>query len=151
MTTFYDVPADALIDALASDFEDRLESPEWASYAKSGVDSELPPEEDDFWARRAASVFRRVAVDGPVGVERLSTAYGGTKSGTNRYRVAPDRRVDGSKNIIRTILQQLEEEGLIEIAEGEGRVVSDAGQSLLDQTASEVLEDLDRPELERYA
>jgi len=29
--------------------------------------------------------------------------------------------------------------------------VTDAGHSLLDETAGDVLEDLDRPELERYA
>lgn len=151
MTSFYDVPAEALIDALADTLEEQLEPPAWAEYAKTGVDTELPPEQPDFWTTRAASLLRRVAVDGPVGVERLSTAYGGTKSGTNRYRVAPARRVDGSKNIIRTILQDLEEAGYVATAEGDGRVVTDEGQSLLDQTAADVLADLDRPDLERYA
>ncbi|QZA89264.1 30S ribosomal protein S19e [Salinarchaeum sp. IM2453] len=151
MTTFYDAPADALIDALAEELEDRIDRPDWADYTKSGVDTELPPEQEDFWATRAASLLRRVAADGPVGVERLSTAYGGSKGGSNRYRVAPDHRVDGSKNIIRTLLQELEDENLVETREGYGRVVTEEGQSLLDQTAADVIADLDRPELERYA
>lgn len=150
MATMYDVPADALIEALAADLEDRLEEPEWSAFAKSGADRELPPEQEDFWATRAASLLRKVAADGPVGVERLATEYGGSKAGTNRYRVAPDRRADGSRSVIRTILQQLEEEDLVETAEGEGRRITAEGRSLLDDTAGEVLDELDRPELERY-
>ncbi|WP_247730052.1 30S ribosomal protein S19e [Halovivax limisalsi] len=151
MATMYDVPADDLIEALAADLADDLDEPEWAVFAKSGVSNELPPEQEDFWATRAASLLRKVADTGPVGVERLSTEYGGSKRGSNRYRVAPDKRADGSKNIIRTILQQLEEEGYVETAEGEGRRITAEGRSLLDETAGNVLEDLDRPELERYA
>jgi len=151
MATMYDVPADDLIEALADDLADRLEEPDWGKFAKTGVDKELPPEQEDFWATRAASLLRKVADRGPVGVERLSTEYGGAKGGSNRYQVAPDKRADGSKNLIRTILQQLEEEDLVETAEGEGRRVTADGQSLLDDTAGAVLEDLDRPELERYA
>ncbi len=151
MATMYDVPADDLIEALADDLEERLDEPDWGKFAKSGVDRELPPEQEDFWATRAASLLRKVSDRGPVGVERLSTEYGGAKGGSNRYQVAPDKRTDGSKNLIRTILQQLEEEDLVETAEGEGRRITPEGQSLLDDTAGEVLEELDRPELERYA
>jgi len=151
MTTLYDVPADALIDALADELEDRVEEPQWGKFAKTGVDRELPPEQEDFYAVRAASLLRKVATDGPVGIERLSTEYGGTKRGSNRYRVSPAKRSDGSKNVIRTILQDLEEEDLVETADGEGRRITAEGRSLLDETAGDVLEDLDRPELERYA
>ena len=150
MATMYDVPAEALIEALAEDFADRLDEPDWSRFAKSGANRELPPEEENFWAIRAASLLRKVAESGPIGVERLSTEYGGSKAGSNRYRVAPNRRADGSRNVIRTILQQLEEEGLVETAEGQGRRITPAGRSLLDETAGEVLSELDRPELERY-
>ena len=153
MPTLYDVPADALIDALADKLRDRLDEPEWARYAKSGIDRELPPEEADFWARRAASILRKVAMDGPIGVERLRTAYGGSAEGSNRYRVAPASQAKGSGNIIRTILQQLQDEGLVEEAGSAGRQASSEGRALLDQTAGEVLEELadERPELQRYA
>ncbi|PSP76362.1 30S ribosomal protein S19e [Halobacteriales archaeon QS_1_68_20] len=151
MVTLYDVPAEALIDELADRLADDLEEPEWMAYAKTGDGKELPPEQDDFWNRRAASVLRKVAVDGPVGVQRLGTEYGGKKNGSNRYRVAPDRRTDGSRNVIRTILQQLEDAGYVADTEGEGRRVTSEGRSLLDETAGDVLDDLDRPELERYA
>jgi small subunit ribosomal protein S19e len=151
MTTLYDVPAEDLIEAVAADLEERIEEPEWATVAKSGANAELPPEQDDFWYVRAASLLRKVAIDGPIGVERLSTEYGGAKEGSNRYRVAPKRRTDGSKKVIRAILQQLEEEDLVQTAEGEGRRITPEGRSLLDEIAGEVLEDLDRADLERYA
>ena len=90
-------------------------------------------------------------MDEPVGVGSLRTEYGGSTQGSTRYRVRPMQGSDGSGNIIRTALQQLEEAGFVETAEGEGRVVSGEGRSLLDETAAEVIEDLDDPALERYA
>jgi|SRR5699024_1990135 len=151
MATLYDVPADALIDALVDELPDGVEQPDWARFTKTGMGRELPPEQDDFWRARAASLLRRVAIDGEVGVDRLTTAYGGSKGGSNRYGVAPERATEGSGKVIRTCLQQLEEDGLVETAEGEGRRVTAEGRSLLDETAGDVLADLDRPELERYA
>ncbi|WP_439027576.1 30S ribosomal protein S19e [Haloarchaeobius sp. DT45] len=151
MTTMYDVPADALIEALAEDLEGRLEQPDWIQFTKTGVSKELPPEQDNFWAIRAASLLRKVADSGPVGVERLATEYGGATGGSNRYRVATSKRSSASKKVIRTALQQLEDEGLVQTQKGAGRSVTDEGRSLLDNTADEVMADLDRPDLERYA
>lgn len=151
MVTLYDAPAEDLVEALGDRLEERgLEEPEWAQFVKTGVDRELPPEQDDFWYRRAASVLRKVAVDGPVGVGTLRSAYGGATDGSTRYRVAPSRNADGSGKIIRTILQQLEDEGLVAKEGSAGRIVTPEGRSLLDSTAGDVLEEIDRPELDRY-
>lgn len=153
MTTLYDVPAEDLIEAAADALadEDAIEAPEWAEFTKTSADRELPPEQDDFWQRRAASLLRKVAVDGPVGVNSLRTEYGGSKGGSNRYQVRPPHKEQASGNIIRTALQQLEEAGYIEAAGGEGRRISAEGRAFLDDLAGEVMQDLDRPELERYA
>ena len=151
MVTLYDVPAEELVDELADRLADELEQPDWMTFAKTGDGKELPPEQEDFWHRRAGSILRKVAADGPVGVERLSTEYGSSKTGTVRWKVASDRRTDGSKNIIRTILQQLEDAGYVEDTNGDGRTVTAEGTSLLDDTAGDVMERLDRPDLERYA
>ncbi|KYH26155.1 30S ribosomal protein S19e [Halalkalicoccus paucihalophilus] len=153
MTTLYDVPADELIEALSDRLADRIDQPDWAAYAKTGASRELPPEREDFWTVRAASLLRRVAIDGPVGVERLATHYGSAKRGSNRYTVAPPKQTDGSDNVIRTILQQLEDEGLVSQQGDAGRIATAEGRSLLDEVAGEVLSSLaeDRPELERYA
>ena len=151
MVTLYDVPADALIEALADRLEDRLDQPDWVEFTKAGPDRELPPQQEDFWYVRTASLLRKVADNGPIGVERLATEYGGSKRGSNRYRVSPPEHVAGSKKIIRVALQQLEDEGFVETAKGEGRRVTAEGRGFLDDVAGEVLSDLDRPELERYA
>jgi small subunit ribosomal protein S19e len=153
MTTLYDVPAEDLIEAVAEDLaeEDAVEEPDWAQFTKTGVGRELPPEQEDFWQRRAASILRKVADEGPVGVGSLESAYGDSTKGSTRYRTRPPQKTGASGKIIRTILQQLEEADLIHTAQGEGRKVTGDGRALLDETAEEVLEDLDRPELERYA
>ncbi|WP_135666168.1 30S ribosomal protein S19e [Halorhabdus rudnickae] len=153
MATLYDVPAEDLIEAVADKLasEDAIEAPEWITFAKTGVGKELAPEQEDFWETRAASLLRKVAVDGPVGVGSLATAYGETTDGSNRYRVSPAKQADGSRNIIRTALQQLETIGYVQTAEGEGRRITPDGRALLDEVATDVLEDLDDPELERYA
>ena len=153
MTTLYDVPAEDLNEALAEELadEDDIEAPDWTEFAKTGVDRELPPEQDDFWFRRTASLLRKVAVDGPVGVNSLRTEYGDSKGGSNRYQVRPPSQVPASGNIIRTALQQLEDAGYVETIGDEGRTVTGDGRALLDDVAGQVMEDLDRPELERYA
>jgi len=153
MTTLYDAPAEELIEAVAERLadEDAIEEPDWAQYTKSGVGRELPPEQEDFWTRRAASLLRKVAVDGPVGIGSLRTEYGSAKQGSTRYRTRPRHGSQASGKVIRTALQQLAEAGYVEVAEGEGRTVTPEGQGFLDDTAAEVLEDLDDPALERYA
>jgi len=152
MVTLYDVPTEELIDAVAEQLREEIDEPEWVQFAKTGSYAELPPEQEEFFHRRAASVLRTIAVDGPVGVERLRTRYGGKASGSTRYRVAPEHRVDGSGTLIRTILQDLEEADLVERPpDGEGRIVTAEGRSLLDTTAGDLFEDLDRSDLERYA
>lgn len=150
MTSLFDAPADALIEATAAELENELEPPEWADIVKTGVSRELPPEQENFWYVRSASLLRKVAIDGPVGVERLRVAYGDSTQGSTRFRVRPDTQSRGSGNIIRTALQQLEEAGYVEQTPS-GRTVSGDGRALLDGKAADVLEELDRPDLERYA
>jgi len=153
MTTLYDAPTADVIEALAETLaaENAVEEPSWLQFTTTGHDRELPPEQEDFWPRRAASLLRKVAVDGPVGVGALRSEYGTSKQGSNRYRVRPNHKSEGSGNIIRTALQQLEDAGYVETAEGEGRTVTPAGHSLLDETAADVVESLDDPDLSRYA
>ena len=151
MVTIYDVPADALIEEVAARLEDRIDEPDWVEFAKSGAGKELPPEQEDFWYVRSASLLRKVAQNEPIGIERLATEYGSKKRGSNRYSVRPGEHEGGSRKLIRASLQALEEEGLVTTAAGEGRRVSDEGEAFLSEVAADVFEDLDRPELERYA
>ncbi len=151
MVTIYDVPADALIEEVAARLEDRIDEPDWVEFAKSGAGKELPPEQEDFWYVRSASLLRKVAQNEPIGIERLATEYGSKKRGSNRYSVRPGEHEGGSRKLIRASLQALEEDGLVTTAAGEGRRVSDDGEAFLSEVAADVFEDLDRPELERYA
>jgi small subunit ribosomal protein S19e len=144
MATLFDAPAEDLIEATAAELADDLEQPDWAQFAKTGTSRELPPEQEDFWALRGASLLRKVA-------DRLATAYGDAKKGSTRYRVRPNQKTSGSKKVIRTLLQQLEDAGYVTTRDGYGREVTGAGRQLLDETATELIEELDRPELERYA
>lgn len=105
----------------------------WSLFVKSGVHKERPPEQEDFWYIRAASILRRLYLNGPVGVERLRTYYGGRKERGTK----PARFRKASGNIIRKILQQLEKAGLVE-KNKKGRKLSKKGISFLDRIAYEV-------------
>ncbi|MEM5773214.1 MAG: 30S ribosomal protein S19e [Candidatus Aenigmatarchaeota archaeon] len=112
---------------------EEIKPPEWAKFAKSGVHKQRPPEQLDFWYIRAASVLRRIYVDGPVGVERLRSYYGGRR----KRGFFPQHFRKASGAIIRKILQQLEKAGLVEKTK-KGRKITAKGQKLLDNIAKEV-------------
>jgi len=135
MTTVYDVPADHIIRRTAEELKKRKEiaPPAWAAFAKTGVHKEMPPEDPDWWFIRAAAVLRRVYVDGPLGVERMRSFYGGNKNRGSK----PNAFRKGSGSILRKSLQQLEAAGLI-IHDKTGRRVSPAGMSFLDNLSQEV-------------
>lgn len=147
MSTVYDVPADVLISKLAEKLKDMVAPPEWAKYVKTGVHKERAPEQNDWWYYRLASIFRRVYIDGPVGIERLRTYYGGGK----RRGVKPVQFRKGSGAIVRTALHQLEQLGFVQKTK-DGRVVSPMGRSFLDKLAAEVKKEVvkDIPELQKY-
>jgi small subunit ribosomal protein S19e len=136
MATVYDVPADVLIERAAKKLEEGkvVEVPEWAKFVKTGAHKEHPPAQENWWYIRAASILRRIYVDGPVGVARLRTYYGGRK---NRG-VKPEHHMDAGGKIIRTILQQLEKAGFVEKDGQNGRKITKKGQSFLDKIASEI-------------
>ncbi len=149
MATVYDVPADLLIQRVAEKLKEMEEfkPPEWAAFVKTGVHKERAPEQPDWWYIRVAAIFRKVYTDGPVGIERLRTVYGGRK----RRGVEPPKFRKGSGSIIRKALQQLEKAGFVRQT-SEGRVVTPQGRSFLDKTAAELKRELVKeiPALEKY-
>ena len=132
MTTVYDVPADKLIAKAAMELKEKAEitAPEWAPFVKTGTHREMPPEDPEWWYTRAAAVLRRVYVDGPVGVERMRSVYGGKKDRGSK----PGKSVKGSGSILRKSLQQLEAAGFV-AKQKNGRVITPAGASFLDGVA----------------
>ena len=150
MVTARDVPADRLIARLAARLKniEQLKPPDWAAFVKTGVFKEKPPSDPDWWYVRAASLLRKLYLaGGPVGVGTLRTMYGGRK----RNGVAPAHFAKGSGSIVRRMLQQLEQAGLVKMT-GRGRVLSPKGRSLIDQVAREIAGELAKedPELTKY-
>ena len=137
MVTVRDVDARKFIPAVKRELKEieQLQPPGWATFAKSGVHRQRPPEQTDFWYIRAASLMRRVYLDGPVGVEKLRTFYGGRK----RRKTKPARTRKASGSIIRTILQQLESAGFVaKTKDPKGRKITPKGQKFLDNIAYKV-------------
>jgi small subunit ribosomal protein S19e len=73
-------------------------------------------------------------MDGPVGVQRLRSLYGGRK---NRG-VKPDAHERSGGSVIREALQQLEKAGYVKSVKG-GRVVTAQGMAFLDRVATEIV------------
>ncbi len=122
--------------------------PTWAVFAKTSSHVEEPPTQRNWWHTRCASLLRKTYIQGPIGIARLKKAYGGRKSrGSVGKHSSP-----GGGAIVRRALQQLEEAGLVRTVEGEGRVLTQQGQSLLDRLAFEVKKTLEKdvPSLEKY-
>ncbi len=142
MPTARDVPADLLIERLKEKLKEfpEVQPPEWAKYVKTGSHRERPPHQEDWWYIRAASILRAIYLRGPVGVEQLRTKDGGRKD----RGVKPEHVRKASGHIIRKILQQLEEAGLLVKIERKGRTISPKGQSLLDKLAGEILSEMGR-------
>ncbi len=140
MVTVYDVPAERLILKTAEKLKenDAIVPPEWAEFAKTGRHTERAPVQEDWWYTRSASILRKIYVKGPMGSSRLAAEYGGFADRGSK----PNRAVKGSSNIARKCLMQLEGAGYLVRKEKEGRGISPAGMSLLDNAAKEVFDEI---------
>jgi small subunit ribosomal protein S19e len=106
--------------------------PDWACFVKSGTSKVRPPQDPEFWHKRAASILRQIYIKKVVGVNRLRTRYGGRKKRGNR----PEHFYKASGKMIRLILQQSEKAGLtekyIEPGKRAGRKLTKKGIELLE-------------------
>lgn len=115
------------VKELADDLKDTLIPPTWSGMVKTGHGQERPPQDEDWWYTRGASILLKVKNLGPIGVNKLSTKYGTKKNRGNQ----PEKFVRAGRNHIRKILQQLEEAELVEHGEREnhkGRILTKKGQ-----------------------
>jgi len=135
MTTVYDVPPAKLVKAVGEKLKKNkaITRPKWGLEVKRGANAKLPPENEDWWWVRCASVLRQIYLHGPVGVARLRTYYGGrVRRGTRREHFR-----EASGKIIREVLAQLERAGYVTKTK-RGRKISPEGQQFLDNTAHEL-------------
>ena len=113
-----------------------IKPPEWTTFVKTGSSKKFPPQQKDWWYTRTASILRRVYLDGPVGIEKLRTYYGGKKDRGHK----PGRFRKSGGSIIRKSLQQLEAASLIEKSKNpkkRGRIISDSGKKLINDIIKE--------------
>jgi small subunit ribosomal protein S19e len=126
----YDVEAKQLIEKTAEELKkiEELRPPEWVHFVKSGSHAERPPQQEDFWYIRCASLLRYLYINGPIGVSRLRHKYGGRKS----KGVAPHKHRKAGGNIIRKALQKLEKVGFVKTTK-KGRELTPKGKAFLDK------------------
>jgi len=139
MTSLYDVQAEKLVKRLAEKLKgDKvLSPPTWSSFVKTGSHKERPPMNPDWWYIRGASILLTIAKNGPVGVSKLRSKYGGRK---NRG-VKPEKLRKSGGSIIRKLIKQLETAGLVLYKKDtvhKGRIITGKGASLLNSIAKEV-------------
>lgn len=130
-----DLPSGKVIEKTAKALKkiQEIEAPEWGKFVKTGAHKERPPVNRDWWYVRTASVMRKINRFGPIGVNKLRKKYGGKKDRGNK----PEKRYDGSGNIIRKILQQLEKSGFVEQISKKshkGRILTAKGKSFIDKS-----------------
>ena len=151
MPTPYDVPPLVLIERLAKHLKDEVDEitpPEWATFAKTGVHTQRPPSNPDWWFIRSASILRKIYVKGPIGIEKLRQEYGGRIDRGAR----PEHARKGAGAIVRKATQQLQTAGLVTQLRNEGKVVTNDGRRLLDRLSTELKGELEKtqPELKKY-
>ena len=151
MPTPYDIPSSILIERLAKHLKeevDEINPPAWTLFARTGVHTQRPPTNPDWWFVRSASILRKIYVKGPIGIELLRQEYGGRKDGG----VKPEHAAKGSGSIIRNVIRQLSTAGLVKTYRTQGRIVTNDGRRLLDRLSTGIKNELqkNKPELSKY-
>ena len=103
---------------------------------KTGVCCERPFQQSNFWYLRCAAILRQLYLRGPLGVSRLRTHFGKRR----RRGHAPPKHMKAGGKFIRTMLQQLEQAGLVQKVERpkRGRVLTPKGTALLHRIAKKI-------------
>ena len=133
MVTVYDVEPNKLIEKAAEKLKGmRIVKPDFVGLVKSGAHTERPPQQDNFWYVRCASILRQAYVKDLVGTNKLRRHYGGRK----RRGLRRERHVPAGGATIRKAMQELEKAGLL-IKQKNGRTLSPKGRQFLDTVAKE--------------
>ena len=112
----------------------QMEVPQWVDTVKTATYKELAPYDPDWFYIRAASVARKIYVNGNMGVGALRKSYcGAVNRGTRRHK-----HQIGSGSVARAVLKQLESIGVVEKDTKGGRRITPSGQRDLDRIAGRV-------------
>jgi small subunit ribosomal protein S19e len=132
MVSVYDIHPQEAINKAAEQLKKDIKMPDWATFVKTSSGKERPPEDPEWYYKRAASILRKVYRFGPIGTNKLRMKYGTKK---NRGHAKEQFR-KGSGKIIRSILQQLEKTGYIKHEKKGahmGRIITPKGKSFMDK------------------
>ena len=133
MVTAFDVEANRLIAKAAEKLREmKIEKPKFVGLVKTGAHASRPPQHENFWYMRCASILRQAYINNEVGVNRLRRHYGGRKG----RGVKPEKNAPAGGSTIRKAMQQLEKAGLL-MKQKTGRVLTPKGRKFLDQAAKE--------------
>ncbi len=147
MVNFKDIPPEMLIKELSNKLSKEIQEPKWVKEVKTGQHKERGPNDPNWYYIRVSSVLRKVAINSPIGIERLAAEYGGkVDRGSKAHHTGT-----GSRKILRTALQDLEKLGYV-LKNKKGRSVSSAGTKLLNSAALNASKELKEriPAIERY-
>jgi len=133
-----EVKAEKFIETLATRLKamDEFKMPSWATFVKTGTSKMRPPEKEDWWYIRAASILRTLYINGIVGISKLKTKYGARK----KRGAKPEKFYKASGKIIRTIVQQATNAGFVEHVKEKkaGRRLTKKGKEFLETLAAEL-------------
>ncbi|MGP6220604.1 30S ribosomal protein S19e [Caldiplasma sukawensis] len=149
MVNIKQVPPKLLIEKMKEELQkdEKISEPEWTKYLKAGSHREKSWTQDDWYYRRLASTLRKVYVKGKIGIQKISSDYGGKRDkGSAMYHP-----VEGSRYIIRKMFQKLEELGYLEKTK-EGRKVTPKGEAFMHKCAENIMKDISEkmPEIKKY-
>ena len=114
----------------------KIEIPKWVDYVKTGYFKELAPTDPDWLYVRAAAIIRKLYIRPAAGVGDLRRSFGGV----DRRGTCPNRYTKASGKVIRYLLQQLEEMGLIEQHAKGGRIITSEGRRECDLVSHKAAE-----------
>ena len=133
MVSAREADAQKLINAAAVALNDQMQVPQWAKFVKTGMSRQRAPEQKNWWHLRAASLLRKIYIEGPVGVQKLRSYYGGLKNNGHQ----PSHFAKGGGKILRVMLQDFEKLEYVK-KEKKGRIIAPKGQKFLDNVAKQV-------------
>ncbi|MEM0094404.1 MAG: 30S ribosomal protein S19e [Candidatus Micrarchaeaceae archaeon] len=134
MSTINDVDPGTLIKLASSKLKEMgIAKPYYVNIVKSGAGKERVPAGEDFWYVRCASILRQVYLNGPIGVSRLATRYGGRK----RHTTSRHHHRKAGRSMIKDAFDALEKLNYVKKTP-KGRVITPSGMSFLDKLSSEI-------------
>jgi small subunit ribosomal protein S19e len=105
--------------------------PAWAIVVKTGSGRMRPPEQDDWWFIRSASMLRKLYFTNTLGVSRFRSLYSNRKNRGHK----PEHTYPASGAVTRNILKQMGATGLVKVEKGKGRSLTAKGRQFLDGVA----------------